>query len=65
MSNNLIDYLLIIRNMYMDNSTEPMDGDDVDELCKIMKAELNLNEGNITEEEYNEIMKSPRGCKNR
>lgn len=58
---NWIDQLLPIRNEFMDGSVdEPMDGDDVDELCKIIKAKLNLHEGNITEEECNEILDSPR-----
>lgn len=57
-----IEQLLPIRNEYMDGSVdEPMDGDDVDELCKIIKAKLNLHEGNIDEKEYNEILDSPRG----
>jgi len=57
-----IDQLLPIRNEYMDGCVdEPMDGDDVDELCKIIKAKLNLHEGNITEKEYNDILDSPRG----
>jgi hypothetical protein len=40
---------------------EPLDGDDVDELCKIIKAKINLKEGNITEDEYENILNSPRG----
>ena len=31
---------------------EPLDGDDVDRLCNILKIMINLHEGNITEEEY-------------
>lgn len=59
---NWIEQLLPIRNEFMDGCVdEPMDGDDVDELCKIIKAKLNLNEGNITEEEYNNILDSSRG----
>lgn len=57
-----IDQLLPIRNEFMDGSVdEPMDGDDVDALCKIIKAKLNLHEGNITEEDYNAILDTPRG----
>lgn len=54
--------LLPIRNEYMDgNVDEPMDGDDVDDLVKIIKAKINLHEGNITPEEYEKILDSPRG----
>ena len=31
---------------------DPLDGDEVEHLCHILKAKLNLIEGNITEEEY-------------
>jgi hypothetical protein len=34
---------------------EPLDGDDVDRLCYIIKAKINLHEGNITETEYMEM----------
>lgn len=53
--------LLPIRNEYMDGNDEPMDGDDVDDLVKIIRAKLNLQEGNITEHEYNKIIDSPSG----
>lgn len=56
-----IEQLLPIIKEYKDGSNEPLDGDDVDELCKIIKAKINLNEGNITEVEYNDILDSPRG----
>lgn len=42
---------------YKDGTTEPLDGDEVDRLCEIIKAKINLSEGNITEEEYNTILK--------
>lgn len=35
---------------------EPLDGDDVDRLCEIIKAKINLHEGNCTEHEYEEIL---------
>lgn len=35
-----------------DGDTDPLDGDDVDRLSIIIKAKLNLFEGNITEKEY-------------
>ena len=38
------------------DENEPLDGDEVDDLCKIIKAKINLHEGNITEQQYNEIL---------
>ena len=35
---------------------EKLDVNDVDNLCKIIKAKINLQEGNITEQQYNEIL---------
>ena len=35
---------------------EPLDGDDVDRLCVILKAKINLYEGNIGEVTYDSIM---------
>jgi hypothetical protein len=35
---------------------EPLNGDEVDRLCEIIKAKINLQEGNITEEEYENIL---------
>lgn len=35
---------------------EPLDGDAVDRLCEIIKAKINLHEGNITESEYEKIL---------
>lgn len=49
--------LLPIIEEYKDGDNEPLDGDDVDRLCEIIKAKINLQEGNITEEEYNEILR--------
>ena len=37
---------------YKDGNDEPLDGDEVDRLTKIIKAKINLIEGNITEKEY-------------
>jgi hypothetical protein len=42
--------------LYKHKNSEPLDGDDVDVLCDLIKAEINLNEGNIVNEEYNGIM---------
>lgn len=41
---------------YKDNNNEPLDGDEVDRLCKIIKAKINLSEGNITQEEYDNLL---------
>jgi len=35
---------------------EPLDGDEVERLCHIIKCKINLHEGNITEEEYEELI---------
>jgi hypothetical protein len=53
---NWIEQLQPIIDEFKDGSDEPLDGDEVDSLVKILKAKINLNEGNITEEEYNEIL---------
>ena len=34
---------------------EPLDGDEVDRLTEILRAKLNLINGNITQEEYNKL----------
>ena len=54
---NWIKQLLPIIEEYKIGSDEPLDGDEVDSLCHIIKAKINLQEGNITEFEYNEILK--------
>ena len=41
---------------FANDENEPLNGDDVDNLCKIIKAKINLHEGNITEQQYNEIL---------
>lgn len=47
-----IEQLLPIIEEYKDGDTSPLDGDAVDALCNIIKAKINLQEGNITLEEY-------------
>lgn len=42
---------------YKDGSEEPLDGDEVDKLTEHIRNQLNLIEGNITEEEYMELEK--------
>lgn len=53
-----IEQLLPIIEEYKGSAdeNEPLDGDEVDDLCKIIKAKINLHEGNITQEEYDEIL---------
>lgn len=42
-----------ILNIYMEDwEEEPLDGDEVDRLIKILKNQLNLINGNITMQEY-------------
>lgn len=68
MHNNWIDHLLPIMKEYMaEFDGDPMDGDDVADLCEIIKAKINLHQGNITEGEYEHIMAvmaHPRESKN-
>jgi hydroxymethylpyrimidine pyrophosphatase-like HAD family hydrolase len=49
-----INYLRPIIKEYGEN--ELLDSDDVDNLVNIIKAKINLHEGNITEEEYDNIL---------
>ena len=37
---------------FKEGDDEPLDGDSVDRLVNILRAKLNLIEGNITHEEY-------------
>ncbi len=41
---------------YKGGVDEPLDGDEVDNLITIIKAKIDLHEGNITPKEYNEIL---------
>jgi len=54
--NDWIKYLQPIINEYKDGDDEALDGDRVDDLCKIIKAKINLNEGNCTKEEYDKML---------
>ncbi len=49
-------FLLPIIEEYKEGSNEPLDGDEVDRLCEIIKAKINLQEGNITRQEYEDIL---------
>lgn len=53
---NWIKQLLPIIEEYKDGNNEPLYGDEVDDLIEIIRAKINLQEGNITEGEYNEIL---------
>jgi len=53
---NWIEQLQPIIDEYKHGSDEALDGDEVDRLVKIIKAKINLNEGNITQDEYDKIL---------
>lgn len=38
------------------DNTDPLDGDDVEVLCRLLRIKANLIEGNITEAEYKQQM---------
>lgn len=48
-----------ILNIYTDNewTSEPLDGDEVDNLVEHIRNQLNLLNGNITEQEYEKLEK--------
>ena len=50
-----INQLLPILEEYKDGG-EPLNGDEVDSLCSIIKAKINLQEGNITDAECDRIL---------
>lgn len=41
---------------YKQGNNEPLDSDEVEVLINILRLEIDLNEGNITEQEYNELL---------
>ena len=47
--------LIEIIKEYKAGSEEPLDGDEVDRLTEHLRNKINLNEGNITEEEYDKL----------
>ena len=51
-----IEQLLPIIKEYKDSDSEPLTGDEVNDLCKIIKVKINLHEGNLTQEEYDKIL---------
>lgn len=48
-----------ILNIYTDNewTSEPLDGDEVDNLVEHIRNQLNLLNGNVTEQEYEKLEK--------
>jgi hypothetical protein len=51
-----IDQLQPLIDEFKDGEDEPLDGDDVDAMIKIIRAKINLHEGNITQKEYDKIL---------
>jgi len=47
-----IKQLIPLIDEYKDGDKDPLDGDEVDALCDIIKAKINLHQGNITEKEF-------------
>lgn len=47
-----MEFLGPIIEKYKDGTSEPLDGDEVDQLCAHLKRKINYHEGNITESEY-------------
>lgn len=43
-----------IIQIYKNGSTEPLDGDETERLAHIVLAEMDIIEGNITQDEYEE-----------
>lgn len=41
---------------FKDGDTEPLSRNDVDRLAEIIRAKINLHEGNITERDYDNIL---------
>ena len=48
--------LLQIIEEYKDGSDEPLDGDDTERLSDVIKAKIDIQEGNITYDEYDAII---------
>ena len=45
-----------IIDVYKDGTNDPLNGDDVNSLTHILNCQLNLMEGNITDNEYDELL---------
>lgn len=53
---NWIEQLLPIIEEYKDGNKESLTADEVYDLIHIIKAKINLNEGNITIDEYEQLL---------
>ncbi len=53
MINNTLEDIIIA---YRGEIDDPLDGDKVDDLCELLKIEINLHEGNITDKEYKKLI---------
>jgi len=51
-SEEWIGQLYPIIEEFREDEDTPLDGDEVDNLIEILRAKINLHEGNITEQEY-------------
>lgn len=51
-----IDTLQPIIKEWQDDESDPLDGDAVERLCEIIKAKINLQQGNICEQVYERVM---------
>jgi len=54
-----MDHIQPLIDEYKDGTEEPLDGDEVERLSRIIKAKINLNEGNLTEMECRKILDNP------
>lgn len=54
------EYVYEIIQAYKDGSKEPLDGDETERLAHIILAEMDLIEGNITRDEYEERLELPK-----
>jgi hypothetical protein len=41
---------------YKQGNNEPLDSDEVETLINLLRLEVDLNEGNITQQEYNNLI---------
>lgn len=57
--NSWTEQLLPIIMEFSNGGDEPLDGDDVDRLCSIIKLKINLHQGNITQGEYDRRFEMP------
>jgi len=61
---NLLDFKDNIENIieiYTDGSGEALDGDEVDVLIEHLRNRINLHQGNITDEEFEDLENNLKG----